>query len=426
MFQVEKSHLIDENKLDQRFYFQSFFQEACSLGLLSEAQIQRIQMELIDLMGKEVERYSNDESSSIRVEKAQELLQSITYSIGHFLKVTTDVTQSLDILKVEKISDLYYKGMKAVSDSKSKAELLLKNLQRNSLKLHNYAYQDTIFTALPEFFHNYNIEFGAHDIPASIDYPINEMSTELMGVEYICDYLERLTMEDGLLRNFTEAKINLLLRGFDSEAEHLLFNIFELVLNNALGCILLSKSSKELHISQEECQWLQEKLIKADYQELQIKLLEACDELSLELKLEEGPADYMKAAITMVARRLMNNLKTNTLNKLFISMEVRQQEEYFEDRISMEDDKLRELIELLRNYDNTTDKIALMKEHIQSTADLIELLEESFYEEEYSEVLASLTEDEKSILRKSILLEYGQGHTQDFDPQTEWQRLLFL
>ncbi|HWT74457.1 MAG TPA: DUF6179 domain-containing protein [Mobilitalea sp.] len=423
---LEKEQLIDEKLLDHGHYFQSFFLEVCRKNLISNHQMEKIQMELVELMGKEVERFTNDESSSIPIEKAQDILQSITYNIGYFLKTTTDMTQKLDNLKLMKISELYYKGMEGVTACRGKAEQLLKDIQKNAQKFNNYAYQDTIFTGLPEFFYNYNMEFGAHDIPGCFDYPLITTITDLLGVEFIYEFLRRLSLEQGFLSHYSELAINRLLKSFEKEAEHMLINIYELVLTNALACALLGKDSKELTISTKELDWLYQTLLPLNMPELTDKLFYAFQVLQEELLLEPGEMQYTIAEIPQIAQRLEHNLQTNTLDKIFLpSLEVFVKEEFYEDGQPMEDDRLRELIEKLRGYRLTSDKVAIMKDTVRSQADFIELLNECFYDEEYEEVFASLNEIEKAVLKKSILLESGQKHYEDYEPMKEWQRLLF-
>lgn len=422
---IEKSHLLNEKELDQKYYFQSLFQKAAEKGLLTEEEIKRIQTELIDLMGKEVERYTNDESSSIRIEKAQELLQSITYNIGYFLKSTTDVTQKLDILKKEKVSELFYQGMIETAACKKRAESLYLKLSHNDLRIDNYAYQDTVFTAMPGFFHDYEIEFAAHEIPASIDYPLFEWKDELVGVEYIYDYLYRLTLEDSFLRQFSSERINRLLTDFDRDYTHLLVNIFELVMNNAIGCILSGKSCLDLMLSTEELLRLQDDLKDRNPDELALKVMTAYEGLKEELQLNEQTKEYIRTAVIKLLNRIQLNLEIGTLKQVFITMAQRSTEEYFIDGPMMADDTLRKLIETLRNKNSTEEKVELLKEYVHSTADLIELLEESFREEEYAEVLAAFPEEEREMLRRSILNEYPVAIRNDFEPQNGWQRLLF-
>lgn len=427
MEQIERIHLIEESELNQEFYFQSLFQKACLKQLLTDTQIERIQMELIELMAKEVERYTNDESSSIPIELAQELLQSITYSIGFYLKTQPDMEEKLNILKTEKISAVFYKGMEAVALRKNEAYQILQYLLQNPLKVDNYSYQDTVTTGLPEFFHDYNIEFGAHLLKGFIDYPLFTTITGLLGVEYFDRYLYNFKLEYDFLKSFSVDAINELLYGFDKDAEHLLINIFELVLTNALGCILLEKKAKGLNIGKEELPWLQESLEKLKQEELERRLQEAFCNLKEEMNLLPEIVDYICSALPQIETRLMRNLQTKTLNKLFISFVARsdQEEEILDSGIAMEDEQLRIIIEEINTYPSIAEKVRMIQQKVQSIPDVVEILEECFYQEEFMEVFQLFDELECGMIKKYILNEEGFADAADFEPQKEWQKVLF-
>jgi len=425
MNHLEKSHLINENTLDTGFYFQSLFHETCRLHLLADTQIERIQLEMVDLMAKEVARLTNDESSSVAVEKAQELLQSITYNIGVYLKTISDMDVKIDLLKKEKMSVLFFDGMQTLSNKKEQANIVLKNLQKNSFKVDNYAYQDTIFTGIPEFMHDYNIEFEAHDLPGCIDYPLAQTITGLLGLEYIEEYLHCFTLEHNFLSRFSKDKVNLLLQGFDRESEHILVNIFELVLINALGCQLLGLDIVNLNIQKNDRVWLQKNFEKLSQEEIVNKLNAAFANISVEFFLEPETVAYTKSLLPSIATRLNYNLQTGTLEKLFISFsEELPVEEFFEDGVMMDDEELRDLIEQIEECGSITDKIAIIHQNVRSLSDLTVLLEECFYEDEYLEVYASLGEEEIEILLRSVKEEAGPENLPEYETEKEWQQKL--
>ncbi|MGB4661414.1 MAG: DUF6179 domain-containing protein [Mobilitalea sp.] len=422
---IVKSHLINENTLDTGFYFQSLFHEACRLHLLAENQIERIQLEMVDLMAKEVARLTNDESSSVAVEKAQELLQSITYNIGVYLKTISDMDIKIELLKKEKMSVLFFNGMQTLSDKKEQANLVLKNMQKNSFKVDNYAYQDTIFTGIPEFMHDYNIEFEAHDLPGCIDYPLAQMITGLLGLEYIEEYLCRFTLEHNFLTGFNKDKVNLLLQGFSKESEHILVNIFELVLINALGCQLLGLEVTTLNIRENDRVWLQNNFEKLTMEEIAVKLNAAFAHISIEFFLDPQTVTYTKSLIPSIAARLNYNLQSDTLEKLFISFsEELPAEEFFEDGVMMEDEELREMIEQIEECEAITDKVAIIHENVHSLSDLTVLLDECFYEDEYLEVYALLGTTEIEILLRNVKEEAGPENLQEYETEKEWQQKL--
>lgn len=426
MFHIINQNAIEEGKLDQRNYFQSLFSEACDKHVLEDAQIERIQIELMELMAKQVERYTNDESSSIRIETAQQLLQSVCYILGVYLKSTSDMNRKIELIKNEKISKLFYLGMEEIESYIRKSKEMLEKLQAEQLKVDNYAYQDTLSTGIPEFFHDYVIEFGAQDDPGSIDYPLCNTIVNLSGIEYIHEYLRRLTQENQFCRKLSDTNIEMLLRGLSKDYMHILVNIYELVLTNALGCELLGQSVIELNITFNDRIWLQKTLANLNVKELQKKLEDAYGKICIELCMEEDRTDYTREAIQQIAVRLQHNLQMDTLEKLFISfvLEEEPEELIYEDGKQMEDDKLRKFIEEMKECRFTEDKIAMLRTEIHSLNDLTELLEECFNEEEYEEVFRLLSDTELTLLKRSIGDEQELENRSEFNPLKEWQEKL--
>jgi len=427
MNQLINQPLIDERKLDQGNYFRSLLKEACNKNILANDQFERIQYELYDLLAKQVDRYTNSESSSVRTEKAQQIFQSICYSIGIHLKSVSDSNTRIDLLKKEKISVLYFNGINQIISDIAKANSMLVNLQSEMIKVDNYAYDDTILRGIPVFFHDYDYEFSAYDDPGSIDYPLCNDITKKSGIEFISEYLLYLTEENIFCKKFPDANIEKLLRGYSDEYMHVLVNIYELILTNALGCEILGKSVTDLYLDSDDRELLQKKLEKLNIVELQVVLWEAYEKICFEIDLEEKIAtDYVKEAIHRLAIRLRQNLKIGVLENTFITLKVEEQEtnRFYEDGQQMEDDDLRDIIDEMRECRFTADKIAILHRHIHSLNDLAELLEECFYEDEFEEVYKLLNDMELAILWKRIIDVQEDEFSQDDDSIKEWMEAL--
>lgn len=426
MFPIVNQHTIENSKLDKGNYFQSLFSEACKKNILDDGHIERMQLELVELMSKQVERYTNDESSSVKVETAQQLFQSICYSMGSYLKSVPDMIKKTDLLKNEKISVLFYHGMAEIESNMTKGTSLLTKLQKNKLKVDNYAYQDTLMIGIPEFFHDYVIEFEAHENPGSIDYPLCKEIGNLSGIEYICEYLSRLTIENNFCKNFSDTNIEMLLRGYSKDYMHVLVNIYELVLTNALGCEMMEQRVIDLNITSIDRIWLRKNLEKLNVNELREKLLEAYEKICIELGLEKNRTNYAKQAIKRIAARLHHNLKSDTLEKIFITIieEDKKEEFLYEDGKQMEDDSLRKFIEEMKECRYTVDKIAMLRREVHSLYDLMELMEESFFDHEYDQVFELLNEAELTILRETIVDEQENESLKGTNSLKEWQKKL--
>ncbi len=428
MNQLDHYGYFEESILDSENYFQTLFTEVCERQLISGGQMERIQMELLELMEKEVIRYTNDESSSIPVEKAQEILQSICFSIGFYLKSIFPMKQKLDALKDRKLLELYHNGLKGVQDCVNESRLLHMELQKTATpELTNFAYQDTVFKALPEFFHDYEPEFAAHITQASIDYPLSEVVENLCGVEYIYAYLQRLSLEQSFINKFALQDINLLLENYDEQAKHMLINIYEIVLTNAFACVLLDQKLERLLFNTQELDWLKDYLGSLADIDLEKRGEQTLDFISKQLNLSVELTSYNKKAYIRMLPRLKHNLQTGTLHNFFVvATSSKEGIEVFEDGSPMEDEQLRNFIEVLRGISTTAEKIFLMKSTVRSQADLIELLEACFEEDEYEEVLTSFSELEKDMLRRSLLYLGGYLVVEDYEPQKKWEQLLFL
>ena len=88
---------IDKEMLDERAYFPSLLQSALSFGLLDEKDAERIQGELLELLSRQIGRFNNGDSSSVRVETAQELSDSILYTVGAFLR-EKEIPDAVDMI----------------------------------------------------------------------------------------------------------------------------------------------------------------------------------------------------------------------------------------------------------------------------------------------------------------------------------------
>jgi hypothetical protein len=271
------------------------------------------------------------------------------------------------------------------------------------------------------------VEFTAHEAAGNIDYPSFVTVTDLLGVEYIEEYLRRLCLENDFLGCFSASDINQLQKAFDREARHMLINLFELVLINALGCTLLEKEIRSLDISPQEIVWLQEKLSKLSKEDRVDQLRRAYSALTEDLALSEQLTAYVLPELPMLSERLSHHLDTNTLSHFFLSFVNAWQEayEYLEEGEIMEDYKLRNLIDRIENAERIEDKVTLILQEVHSTTDLIELLEECFYDGDYEEVFSLLGQAELQMLEKRILYDAGEIPAEDFEPQTSWQKILW-
>ncbi len=405
MADIEKRHIINSHNLSGEFYFNSLLQEAYICGLLNESDIEKIQLQSISLLAGKSESYNMGESSSLRVETAESIMKSNLYTIGLYLKSVPDPDHAAFELKTVKISELYERGRELVNGKFQEAKRIYGMVLKNKLNTPNHSYNATLGeNGIGIFFKQYNIEYGAHDSPASIDYQLCHPVDDLAGVEFIQKYLEHLYLENEFCRNFAAENIHHLLYGYDKGYADLLINIFEQVLTAALGRSLAGRSVRELNISPEDTRRLFEKLLAYDKHTLMLDMHKAARNISEELKITNPSLQqYIEKSLPKIAFAIESALRLNTPGKVFITPVNPDLEPkiHFESGAKMDDEEYRRLIEELLNCRYSSDKLELIKEKVKSFADLDDLLlDAQLGEEEFISLFNTLGDVEMAVMIK--------------------------
>ncbi|WP_010251078.1 DUF6179 domain-containing protein [Acetivibrio cellulolyticus] len=422
MNNLEKKSLIKREDLNEEHYFQSILQEAHRLNLLSDSEVENIQMQSIKLLARQTERYTRGESSSVRVENAQSIFESILYSIGIYLKSLPDTDISLAAIKQNPLSELFQKGKKLIEKKVNISKHLLHLIQSDHVENNNIAYNQTIEEGLPEFFSTYDADFAAHDTTGSLDYPLNIDKMEFVGIEYIYNYLQKLYWENNFCKNFAEHDIDCVLRGYDEKYQDLLVNIFRIVFTNALGCIIANKNINKLEIGPVERQYLQEKLKDLPEDELYEVLKKTSAELCKELGIaNEFLLEYISLTLIELSGRLKNALENDQLASIFVDHKEKIIKPiiHFLDGDKMEDELFRQLATEIRECRFVADKISIIQKEIHSISDLVDIMEaDCLFENEFIDFFQSLGDNELAML--SNLLPINKVDSTLAESEKEW------
>jgi hypothetical protein len=402
---IEKKNLFDGSKLSGEYYFSSILQEAYDKGLLSDEDIENIQLQCIRLLANKSERYNDGKSSSIRVEAAESIMKSILYTIGLYLKSLPDFDCAVSELKTSVISEMYEKGRKLINIKLNTSRHIYRLAQKNRLETINYTYNATLNdSGIGVFFEAYNPDYEAHEMPASIDYQLCNPVMDLVGVEFIQKYLENLYLENEFCRHFTSEDIHHLLCGYDEGYKDLLINIFEHVLTEALGSSLANLSITKLDISEEEVRYLYSQLSMYDDNSIVLKINSAAEKVIGELDIDNPSLlNYIEKSLTKITSNIIHAVRTSTLKKIFIApvnpdLKPKIQ---FSSSARMDDKEYREFIYELMTCRYSSDKLAFIKEKVKSFGDIEDiLLDAGLSEEEITLVLDTLGDVEIAALLK--------------------------
>lgn len=243
---LEKPSLIHQSDLNGENYFQSLLEAAQSKNLLQSDTMQRIQYECLGLLAYKCERYNAGDSSSIPVDKAQDIMESIFFTIGFWLKTYSNPDDAITMLQNTPIKELYQNGRKRIDTTTAATKNVYKRLLQQLLPLNNAYYGSTIKGEISKFFKGYYPDFAAHEQPVLLAYPLLMPLPALAGIEQIKAYVEAAYYENQFCSYFSVASIHHLLSNYAKDYPVQLMNICEPVLMAALGSIILEEKSIEL------------------------------------------------------------------------------------------------------------------------------------------------------------------------------------
>jgi hypothetical protein len=284
---------------------------------LSLQDTEQLQIKLWQLVSYQSKRYTMGDSSSLRIETAEELFTSICFLLQLY-QIETHIPW-------QKLLDSNFKELLKESRSLVKARIaqaksLYARTQQSLPKIKNDFLEDTL-TNIGIFFQKYDIYFFAHQIPCIIDYPLAcPVPETLYGIEYILQYLQQLLIENHFLQCFPSMDLNCLLSVYIPDYESSLINLYEPVAINAWGHQLLVQTNNTLNISHQEKVLLQQRFQHLSSPELHVIAAASAKKLASELSLSTPiETDYLQHTIDSLIPRLKVALNAQNLNGIFMS-----------------------------------------------------------------------------------------------------------
>ncbi len=383
---------------------------------ISEEDRMLIEVKIWSFLGTYINRYTMGDSTSVPIEIAEELLNSICFSLdlelrglnnAHKILIEKDIEHLLKASWIKIISLMGY-GKK-----------LLIEVKNSYPNIENTSYNDTI-DEIEKFFNKYDYRFFAHKINCSIDYQLaNPISEKLQGIEYINEYLKSLLIENQFCLNFPKDNIIYLLKSYCQDYEGLLINIFEPILTNAIGLKALGENVLILEISglqRKELLNIFRNLPKTEgLDKLRNSAKGICDVLGI---VDNEKIQYIQETSENLYPRIEMALATGNIDNVFLSFCHEEQPvvSEFIDNAVMDDEKLRNLMDEIGCCRFISDKLAMVKENVHSLSDLVEVLSQCFWEDEAQELFKTFSEDEINVIKNYL---YNKG--KEYSSDTEWE-----
>lgn len=385
-------------------------------GAFNDEDVQKIQTALWRLLGQRTERFTMGESGSVPVETAEELLRSICFSVGLHLESVGDIS----LLKTENIEELLKASWRTLEAKIAEGKELLQHAVSSAPAIENRSYADTL-KEITTFFKKYDYRFFAHDIPGSIDYQLcHAVPANLLGVEYINEYLRRLIVENEFCIHFSPETMMVLLQSYCRDYKELLINIFEPVAINAMGLALLGKDVLALDISDADRDQLRSNFKKWTDQEAHDVLYKAVTQICHQLQIKnEAICLYLQQTAMALSARI--KAVSGRLDGIFLSLFRAKRScvpaVQYVDGAPMDDEKLRRLITEINDCRFVSDKIAIVKLEVHSLRDLVEILHVCFWGDDCARLFEELSSMELCLLRA-----YLEGKPEAWQSNFGWEK----
>ena len=401
---------INANNIDNKHLLLSILKEGLREGLYSKEQIEIIQSQLMIILSESIPEYTHFQSSSVKTETAQDILQSIIYSIDYYI-MKQPIDKSVLQIAEKSIKELFDMGQAQLKLDIKLTKQLLEVLKESKLEVDLFTYNETIENDIEMFFDGYDEKFDGSNTSASIDYPLLFDDMSWTGLTYIKNYIESLIIENKFCRHFSILEINMIIascgKKFSLNSNELLVNISELILNNAICLIIIGKRAEDLIINQIECDLLYKKLKKITKSELKEIVIEALEDVFLQLGIDnEEIKRYYRPFADGFSTHLFAAIEEKNISN-FITLVGAQHgfsnSTYYEAGTNMSDEKLRAVIEEIKVCSNGERKADLIKAEIRNIEDLKDIFGAyCIFDDEYKFIFDTMSDFELKLLASEI------------------------
>lgn len=314
---IDKIHLIDSQKLSSEFYFSSLLEAAYHAELLCDRDIERIQCECLSLLADKIERYNNGDSSSIQIEKAQELMASIFFTVGVWLKTYSNPDDAVASLLQKTVKDIYQNGRRQIDTMVASAKATHIRLLQQLITTKNQFYYDTLVNEMSKFFKQYYPDYAAHKTYIDADYPLSKPISHLSGIEFIKAYLEAAYYENQFCSFFAAENIHHLLNAYSTDYQELLINIYELVLATAIGCTVVGMDCSKLNVTELGATSLYQTFERRPKEKILEIITQAVDSLNQQFQFSQELMQYIQSTLPNIANNIETAAKENMLKRVF-------------------------------------------------------------------------------------------------------------
>lgn len=203
--------------------------------------------ELFPLIQELSKKYTQNSSTSIPYETAQQLMEAILYCINE----KSEENEAL--VTGQMPANAAYETGYQVLIKKIEATLqLYDQIMKNYNDYGNTAYKDTVFHGLPEFFRRYDPQFCPQDHLLTLDYPVLVDLHEFQGGDLIVKYVNCIWLEQQFLAKLPVNHVTKVLSQSPQGYQDLFVNLCAIVVKKILCSMLIHQKDWEITFSDRE------------------------------------------------------------------------------------------------------------------------------------------------------------------------------
>ena len=391
----------DARRLSNKTYFQSLVLEGARVGILTENDVEQIQLGCLGLLSEKIEKEIVDYSSSIREDVAQNLLASIFYTIGLALKQESNLDNAIILLREKSIQSLFQIGRSQIAVILSEIKTQYCKIQDLRCGFDNSFYDYAINTQPASFLTKYNPDWSAHDAAFIPEYPVECPRIDLIGVEYVKAYVDALYVENWFCSQFSREEFSSLLFRYEELKEDVQCNIYHHPLLLAIANLIVNHDLYRLRFAENDFISLQNILYNLNSSEIKRLLIKSFEKHIQKNYIEPICAQYIKRSLQIIANEISIHIETNTLKNIFIPNKPK--DSMFNVIINgdISNSVYCDILQKLTLEEDISKQIQLIKTHAMSPTIFIELISDLLYTtEETIKVLTALDDLSLSIIVK--------------------------
>jgi hypothetical protein len=393
------------------------------------------------ILKKLILKYTFGDSSSVKVETALNILNSIYYIIDAYAASQSKNCDldMVEVLRQKTVDEMYESGLELIEAYIEESKQLYTEIVRDKLNLPLEIYNDTINDALPAFFGTYDIVFAAHETNSSIDYPLvfDDMSIE--GILYIRRWLEILKTETLFCSCFKPRSVLKFLKAYGQkygfDYKNMPLNLFEVLYDQSIFSVLSGNKEVGLTVTARDIDYINICLKGKNKQQIQVLIDEAVQDIIVKFDIQNSALiDYMNRYKGLFLSRFLSSCDNNNIFQMIV---VDGFNPYFDkivftDGDRMNDKQFRKVIDLVQECREKSEKAKIISNHIHSLEDFVDLLgADCLFGDEFPTVLGVLGDIELAVLGEKIFHEelrcgrlqllHEKKNTYKKNTRSEWQ-----